>query len=251
MFFDVHCHLDFDSFDLDRKQVVERARTAGVEPICAGNSLKANEKIIEFSRELCLKFYLGWDMDFLSGNETLEENLEFLRRNKENILGLGEIGLDFKQNPAPKELQEKVFLAQVELAAELKLPIVVHSRGAEERVFESLDSMNFEPPVVMHCFLKSKLAKEILSRENFFASLPTVKCRDRTKLIEELPLEKLLCETDSPFLWKEENETPVRNEPRNVLEVYSEISAIKGIAVSQVEETIERSVSRIFGIKYS
>ncbi len=241
---DSHCHLEHPRFEGELKGVVKRARAAGVGlAVTAGSNLANNRRALELSGLYpgFVKCVIGLSPH--NAGEDLEENLGFLRANikanKNKITGIGEIGLDYHyfKKSWERERQGKVFEAQLVLAEELGLPVVIHSREAEEDVFQALSG--FGGRVVMHCFMKPKWVPECVKR-NYLVSVPTVKCAARVKTIKTTPLELLLCETDSPFLWRG------RNEPANVKEVYGEVARVKGMDFNKVVEQVYSNAAGVF-----
>jgi len=238
---DAHCHLEHPRFAGDAAAVVERAEAAGVGlAVTAGSNFSNNQKALELCRlyPRFLKCVIGLSPHD-AGSEELEKNIVLIRKNRDKIIGVGEIGLDYHhfKKKEGRERQVKVFGAQLELAAELRLPVVVHSREAEKEVFEVLEG--FKGTVVMHCFIRPERAAECAKR-GYFVSIPTTKCGEREEMIRAMPLERLLCETDSPFLWRG------RNEPANVREAYGEVAHVKETDFNKVVEQIYSNAREAF-----
>jgi uncharacterized protein (TIGR00288 family) len=226
---DSHCHLGHPRLEGRVPAIVERAEKAGVErAVTAGGDLESNQKALAIAAAHpgFARCVIGLSPhDALKGS--LEANMELVRQNAGKIAGIGEIGLDRHHFKKPDEWnrQEEVFTAQLELAEKLSLPAIIHSRDAEQRVLQILEG--FKGTVVMHCFMKAGLAAECANR-GYLVSVPTVDCPERLDTIQKTPLENLLCETDSPFLWKNG-----ANEPANVRTVYEAVARAKGVAVNK------------------
>lgn len=244
MYIDVHCHLDLCK---DIEEVIEHARKAGIGVIIAnGVDFETNRKILELSRKFnILKAALGiYPIDALKmSDKGINEEIDFIRKNKENIVAIGEVGLDFKESNERKK-QKETFLKFINLAKELNKPIIVHSRKAEDDCVEILETAMMKK-VIMHCFSgKLKLVKRI-AENAWFLSVPGIVSYSSQfqQIVKETPIENLLCETDAPYLHplREQN-----NEPANVIFSYKTIAQIKGLDLKEVENKIEKNYKRLF-----
>ncbi len=245
MLVDVHAHLDYKSFDRDLKAVLERAEAAGVKAIISnGLNPESNRKTLELAKEFkMIKPALGlYPSDaVMMTDEQIDEELGFI--SKQKIVAIGEVGLDFYKVPN-HERQEEVFIKMIGLAKKLNLPLIVHSRGAEERVFEILQQEKAKK-VVVHCFSGSlELAKKI-EKAGYYFSIPPIIAFSKSfqELAKEISVTKLLSETDSPFLSNVRGE---RNEPKNVSVVVKKISEIKKMDATEVENNFFMNFQRIF-----
>ena len=224
IFIDSHCHIDGEQFDTDRDEVVERANAAGVKLMLTigtgnphdGEIAKAVEVAERYENVFAAVGVHPHDAKLY--NEEAERHLIDLAKN-EKVIAWGEIGLDFYYHHSPHDVQIDVFRKQIKIAKELNLPIIIHSRDADDKTVEVLTEMcsyeNFRGGI-MHCFGGTTKMAQKLMEIGFlisFAGNVTFKkaenLRDAAKVV---PLEKLLIETDCPFL------TPVpfrgkRNEP--------------------------------------
>lgn len=247
VFIDTHCHLDFyDDKKID--EIVKRARKASVGIIInSGIEPDRTRKTMELHRKYPeIKVMLGiYPVEMLKMSEkTIQEEFDFIRENKDEIIAIGEIGMDMKESK-DIEKQKKNFERLIDLALELEKPVLVHSRKAELECIEVLEKKKAKK-VVMHCFSGSfKLVKRAMDNGWYF-TIPTNVTHSEhfQKMIKEVPIEKLLCETDSPFLhpMKERN-----NEPANVLYSYKKIAEIKGISLEETERVVEGNYKRLFG----
>lgn len=244
MYIDVHCHLDLCK---DIEEIVGRARKAGIGAIIAnGIDFETNRKILELSRRFnIVKVALGiYPIDALKmSDKGIKEEIDFIRKNKENIVAIGEVGLDFKESDERKK-QKETFLKFINLAKELNKPIIVHSRRAEDDCVEILEIAMMKK-VIMHCFSgKLKLVKRI-AENAWFLSVPGIVnySAQFQQIVRETPIENLLCETDSPFLHplREQN-----NEPANVVYPYKKIAEIKNLVLKDTERKIEDNYKRLF-----
>ncbi|MFB6245588.1 MAG: TatD family hydrolase [Candidatus Nanohaloarchaea archaeon] len=241
---DSHCHLDFERFDEDRNEVIERARNVLNYAVVAGCDPDRNSKV----RDLCR------DDDLLVTNyglhPTFTESFDCLERAVRQIrewepAAVGEIGLDHHQVTGKEERkeQESIFRSLLELAEELELPVTVHSRDAERRCFEVVEK--FDIRAFFHCFNgKPDLAEEIASSGHLIGVTTQVLYSDRVRTIaRSVDLESVLIETDSPFLYPDR-----RNEPSNVAEAAEELAEIKSAQETKVVETTSRNAKKFFGL---
>ncbi|MFB6190767.1 MAG: TatD family hydrolase [Candidatus Nanohaloarchaea archaeon] len=239
---DAHCHLDFDRFDSDREEVIDRCSQELEFVVNAGRNLETNRKSLELqeSHEAVVAT-LGLHPTHADDFDELEEVKRQVREN--NPVAVGEIGLDHHHvtESGARQRQEEVFREMVELAGELEKPVVVHSRDAEERAVEILKELN--AGAMLHCFNGSvELAREALESGMKIGVATQVLYSSRVReLVEELPLESMLLETDSPFLYR-----GGRNEPVNVRESAAEIADLKGCKVEKVIEATTANARQLF-----
>ena len=172
------------------------------------------------------------------------EEIEFIRKNKNKIIAIGEVGLDFLNEGADRENQKRVFQKFIELAKELDKPLVVHSRKAEKECIEMLEKSNVKK-VIMHCFSGKKTLIDKIAGKGWMFSVPaSVKYNEHFQnLVKRVDISQLLCETDSPFLHPFREE---KNEPSFVVEGYKKIAEIKGMSLIDVEKMVEGNFKRLF-----
>jgi TatD DNase family protein len=231
---DFHCHLDDPCFDENRWRIIDDCFASGFHALVAVAD-PYNERSLELTAEMVSR-YAGIDgtvgahphqANQYSG-EVEKRILAFLAGHK--VLAVGEVGLDFHYDLSPREIQVAVFRRQVAIAREHVLPLVIHSRQAEDQVLQILDQEKFALPVVFHCFTgDGDAAEEILRRGYFlsFSGIITFKNADGLRaVVAKTPLERLFSETDSPYL-APEPERGRTNSPLAVSRVAEKISAIK------------------------
>ena len=241
MFIDVHCHLDMvEKEGKSIKEIQSGSEVKKVKIVWAGVNPKVNRKILgekDFKGEICLGLY---PIDALSlSKKEIDEEIEFIRDNKDKIVGIGEVGIDHKEDLKQHERQEETFRKMIKLAKELDKVLVVHSRKAEEKCIEILEEEKAEK-VIMHVFSgKLKLVDRIVEN-GWSLSIPTnVKSSEHfQKVISMVPIEQLLCETDSPYMHPDK-EFP--NTPDKVIVSYEKIAEIKGLELEEVESRIEKN----------
>ena len=250
---DTHSHLFEEEFDNDRKECIERAINNNVKKIVlVGFSKETNLKAYNLSKEYDIFYPTAGIHPCEANGNYLEEfnNLkEFIKEHK--VYAIGECGLDYHYGIEFKEEQIKLFKLQLDLAIELDLPVIIHSRDAKQDTFDIIKSYNGKLKGVMHCYSGSlELAKEYI-KLGFYISLGgplTFKnAKEPKEVCLGIPLDKLLIETDCPYLAP----TPfrgTRNETSYVKYVLEAVSLIKGIPVNIVEEELEKNSERLFRI---
>ena len=246
---DSHCHLDFKQFDRDRSAVIERAMAAGVEMmINSGIDIPTNRKSLELaSKYPFIRATLGLNPNSLEdlSDRDLKAELDFIKENASRAVAVGEAGLDYYRckNQAARDRQIAVFRQVIDLAEELDLPLVIHSRDAEQ---QALEMVRDKKKVVFHCYGGSLGTMKEAVGLGFYISLATIVCRSGQHqiLARNVPLDKLLVETDSPFLAPGRG----RNEPSNVLESVKLIARIRNAEPSEIARATSENARRIFGI---
>ncbi|MFH1874976.1 MAG: TatD family hydrolase [Pseudomonadota bacterium] len=251
---DTHAHLTFPDFDQDREQVIKAAWDAGLEYIITiggGENLEGNIKACQLaaSHERIYAAVGFHPHDASQVQDDWYDQLAKLAAEKK-VVAIGEIGLDFFKNKSPKPVQEECFRRQIDLANRLNLPLIIHARDAHAEVLNIIQQQGRpEAGGVFHCFAGSpKFAWEVIN-QGFHISIPgivTFPNADTLKeVVAEIPLEKLMLETDCPFL------APVpfrgkRNAPAMVKEVAAKIAEIKGLSVSDVARITSLAAKRLF-----
>lgn len=255
MLFDTHAHLDDRQFKEDQGLVIERARRAGVELIVnVGYNIASARQTVELTRKY----------DFIYGTVGMHphdakdldgEGIRVLKQLAQDpkIVAIGEIGLDYYWNHSPHDVQQRVFRRMIDLAREVKLPIVIHDRDAHEDIFKIIKEEGAaEVGGVFHCYSGSwPLAKEAIKMGFFISIAGPITFQNAKKTVEvvkEIPLEHLLIETDCPYL------APMpyrgkRNEPAYVVHVAEAIAQIKGLSLEETAQATLDNGKRAFGIK--
>ena len=248
MYIDVHCHIDVYS-DAKIPEIVERARENGVGVIInSGVNLKSNRKTLELDRKYDeIKASLGvYPTDCLRmSNDELDDEIKFIRDNKEHIVAIGEVGLDLKESGIETlEKQKENFRKFISLGMELDMPIIVHSRQGEKEAVEVLEEMKAKK-VVMHCFFGGKkLIRRILDNGWYLTVSTCVGYnKEMQELVEIANIDKLLCETDSPFMHPDKKRN---NEPALVVKAYEKLSKIKNIELQEAVDIIKKTHVKLF-----
>ncbi len=249
---DTHCHLDMDAYKDDLHDVINRAKEAGVERlICIGIDGESSQRAIELSKSYDAVFATAGlhPHDARHYSEEFENSL--LQWAEERlIVAIGEIGLDYHYDHSPRDTQRKVFARQLELARRLDLPVVIHSREAQEDTYQILKDSGVTSGV-LHCYSGTLEMAERFMALGFYISIAgpvTFKKADKLKRVaSSVPDEYLLIETDSPYL------TPVpyrgkRNEPYYLRYVALEVARLRGITLEDVARITSVNAARLFGI---
>lgn len=257
-FLDSHAHLDDVAFEEDREQIISEIRKAGVVKVfSAGYSLEGSKKAIELSK----KYDFIHATCGISPNDipqTEEElwkvlnEIEDLAQKNDKVLAIGEIGLDYHWNKENIALQKLAFIAQIKMANTLQKPIVIHTREAVMDTLTILKENKVEKRGVFHCCpLNRELVKEAL-RLGFYISFAgpvTFKnSKNANEIIQMVPLDKILIETDSPYLSPEPFRGK-RNDSRNVKLVAQKIADVKNITLEEVANFTFANAKKIFQIK--
>ncbi|MBI3034879.1 TatD family hydrolase [Candidatus Woesearchaeota archaeon] len=254
---DVHSHLDHALLINKIDEIVHRAKNTGLRHIITnGINPETNRMCLELSRKYdVIECGMGiYPRDALkkeaeSGEYPLkiddfdiDEEIDFIRKNNGNIVAVSEVGLDFVNGESRQQIED--FEKMVKLAQELDKPLVAHSRKAELRCIEILESFKAKK-VVMHCFSGRKHLVKRTIENGWFITIPTTVVRSQQfqDIAKNAPITQLFCETDSPYL------SPYReksNEPAFVIESYSKIAEIKGMDMNEVVNNIYMNWQKVF-----
>jgi len=250
---DSHCHIDMPQFDADRDEVVARARAAGlaemlvVGEVGEGEALARSLRVAE-SYGLPVTAGLHPHQARLADERTWDEIRGLAREGR--IVAIGEIGLDFHYDYSPRDTQREVFRRQVRLARDVGLPLVIHTREADDETATLLEGEGAsETCGVIHCFTGGhELARRALAL-GFYISFSGIMAFPRAEVIQqvarEVPQDRLLVETDAPFLAPPPHRGK-RNEPGFVVEVARKLAALRETSVEQVGLLARRNYARLF-----
>lgn len=255
MLFDTHAHLNAEQFNEDLTEVIARAQEVGIENIVVvGFDRPTITRAMELVEEYDFMYAsVGWHP--VDAIDMTDEDLEWIEELAKHpkVVAIGEMGLDYHWDKSPKDVQKEVFRKQIHLAKRVKLPIIIHNREATSDIVEILrEEGASEVGGIMHCFSGSvEVAQECLQM-NFYISLGgpvTFKnARKPKEVAEAVPLDKLLIETDCPYLAPHPYRGK-RNEPSYVKLVAEQIAELKGITYEEVAEKTTANAKKLFGIK--
>jgi len=261
MFIDSHAHLDGERFDADREQVIARAREDGVQNIVAIGNGNGPEQV-DCGIQLAEKY------DFIYAtlgihphearlaDDAAYQNMERLARHPK-VIAWGEIGLDYFYDHSPREAQRQVFIRQMELAAAAKLPIVIHCRpseGSDDAWEDCLGLMRERWASkglggILHCFtgnwLQAKRALDMGFMISFAGNVTFPKAQQIRNAGLQVPLERILIETDSPYLAPTPHRGK-RNEPAFVKETARKLGELRGLSTEEVGDQTTRNFYKFF-----
>lgn len=256
--FDSHCHLNDEKYNEDRKELIENLRKQGVKRlVTAGYSIESSKEAIKLSKEYdFIHATIG-----ISPNDvpkTLKDldkdlnNIKDLYEEGEKIVAVGEIGLDYYWNTENKEIQKEAFKRQIELANNLNLPIQIHTREAIADTLEILKDNKVNRKGIFHCCpFNRELVKEGLKLGFYisFAGPATFKnSRNAVEIIKMVPDDKMLVETDSPYLSPEPFRGK-RNDPSRVQYIIKKIAEVKEKSFEEIEKMVYENANTIFNLK--
>ncbi|WP_110323741.1 TatD family hydrolase [Hungatella effluvii] len=252
MIFDTHAHYDDEQFDEDREELLASMQAYGVEAVTnIGASLASSQNTIELTK----KYPFVYGAIGVHPNEVDELNEDGIAWLKENsalpkIVAVGEIGLDYYWDEPGQEVQKKWFLRQLELAREVKLPVVIHSRDAAKDTLDIMKSFHAENlGGVIHCFSYTKeMAREYLNMGFYLGIGGVVTFKNAKKLkevVEYMPMEQMVLETDCPYLSPVPNRGK-RNSSLNLPYVVEEVARLKEISVDEVIEITNRNAKTMY-----
>ena len=256
-FFDSHSHYNDEAYEEDRREVLKAIYNEGVtKTVTIGYNIDKSKKAIELSEQYDFIYATVGihPSDIEKDEEKILKQIEEIRRlalNKK-VVAIGEIGLDYYWHKENKELQKFAFIKQIELANELNLPIVIHSRDAIMDTIEILKSIH-KPKFsgILHCCVLNKdLIKTGLDIGLYvsFAGPITFKNTKNTEIIRDIPNERILIETDCPYLSPEPNRGK-RNDSRNIKFTAQKIAEIKGLTLEEIAKITYSNAMKAFRIK--
>ncbi len=253
MYIDTHCHLDFPEFDADREEVIERSIREGLDGIInIGTGIESSKRGIELSE----RYNLVHPVVGIHPANVNDLSLSDVKRieelaGDEKVVGIGEIGLDFHYGREYEEKQKDFFRAHIEIAVRLRLPLIIHQRESRDEVIEILEKSVLPEKVVFHCFGGDRVLADYCRRKGFYISftgIVTFKKADDVRMIAgEFPLDRIMAETDAPYL------APVpfrgkRNDPSKVRYVVETIASVRGMELQDCARQILHNSRRFFNI---
>jgi TatD DNase family protein len=255
MLFDTHVHLNADQYNEDLEEVIARAQEAGVtNMVVVGFDRPTITRAMELVEQYeFLYACVGWHP--VDAIDMTDEDLLWIEElaSHRKVVAIGEMGLDYHWDKSPKDIQKEVFRKQIRLAKKVQLPIVIHNREATADIVDILKEEGAEEVGgIMHCFSGSAEVAKKCVKMNFYISLGgpvTFKNAKKPKEVAaEIPLDKLLIETDCPYLAPHPYRGK-RNEPGYVKLVAEEIAEIKGLTFEEVADATTRNAKKVFAIK--
>lgn len=253
MYIDTHAHLNFKAFNLDWAQVIEKAKSAGIEAIInVGSNLKTSLKAVEIAEKSDGMYAaVGLHPIHVKDEKFDEEKFLGLAKHKK-VVAIGETGLDYYYDKSNTEAQKEIFVKSIKLAQVVSKPIIMHSREATKDLLPVLMAEGSLPSGVMHCFEGDWQFAKIILDMGFYISFTGLitfsKNRTTEEVIYEAPLERILIETDCPYMTPDPYRGK-RNEPAYVVEVARKIAEIKKISQEKVAEQTSKNARELFKLK--
>ena len=251
---DSHCHLDHEPLFNQISEVLVRSKNAGIKKlltICTTN--ESFKKILELIK-LDSMIYGTFGIHPHEANKDIVNTQMIINNIKKDkkLIGVGESGLDFYYNHSDKDKQVLSFKSHIEASIELKIPIIVHSRNAENETFDILNSYKKNnPKILMHCFTGSKkFADRLMSFNTFFSASGIITFKNSNDLqdtFKEIPLDRLLIETDSPFLAPMPKRGK-KNEPSYIKYTLEKLSELKEISSSKISDITTQNFENLFSL---
>lgn len=251
---DSHCHLNFPDFAEDREAVIARAREAGVgvmQTICTHMGEAEEVRAIAEAHEN-IWCSVGVHPNHVAESPLVEEAELEVQTRFGKVIGIGETGLDYHYEHSPRALQQESFRRHLRVAGRAGLPVIVHTRAADEDTVQLVDEALKEQPSLtglIHCFSTSRMLAEEMIARGFYISLSGIltfkKAQELQEIAADLPLERLLVETDAPYL------APVpyrgkRNEPAHTRHTLAFLAALKGVSEEEAARTTTANFFRLF-----
>ncbi|MBP5427038.1 MAG: TatD family hydrolase [Clostridiales bacterium] len=256
MYFDTHAHYDDEQFDEDRYEVIQRVHEEGVDIIVnVGASMDTSVKSVDIANKYDYVYAsVGVHPHEVEG--LTDDYLEILRQlicqNRGKVVAVGEIGLDYYRNPIPKDVQKEFFVQQIDLARQMKLPVIIHDRDAHQ---DTLDVIRDEDVGkiggIVHCFSGSKeMAEEVIRRGLYVAIGGVVTFKNAKKLVDVvrvIPEERLLIETDLPYLTPEPFRGG-RNDSSYLKYIVDKIADIKETSSEYIAKVTMENAKRVYNL---
>ena len=253
MYFDTHAHYDDEQFDIDRDELLASMPASGVSLIVnPASNLDSCRKVLEIANKFPF-VYAAVGVHPHDAKEMDDDSIGLIRdmAKNEKVVAIGEIGLDYHYDLSPRDVQKKRFYQQLELARELKLPVIIHEREACQDTMDIITQFKNLKGVV-HCFSGSwETAQQILDMGWYISFTGAVTFKNAKKAPEvaaKMPIDRLMLETDSPYM------APVplrgrRNDSRNLPYIAETIAQLRGITREEVAATTLENGKKFFGIE--
>lgn len=252
---DTHCHLNHPDYAHDLPEVLRRAEEAGVEQIvCAGYDLDSSAQAVDLARKIrMVHAAVGiHPHDASAMTPQTEDQLREMASDREHVVAVGETGLDYFRNLSPKEVQQESFRRHIRMAKELDLPLIIHSRDAQADVLAILGEEGMPPRgVVMHCLPSDQnFARKSLEMGCYLGIAGPVTFQNAEKLrgiVRDLPLDRLLLETDAPYLTPHPHRGQ-RNEPSYLPLVAAVLAEAQGVTPDDMAAQTASNARKLFGL---
>ncbi len=251
---DTHCHINFEDYNNDRDEVIKRSQNTLDAIINSGTNIEENNNVLKLSKEYENFIYPTFGFHPVTSQDSTQNEInktqKHLIENIDNILAIGEVGMDYfyVKDKKLRQRQKEIFTSFIDIANDYKVPLLMHVRDCEKKAFNILEDYDNIPYVIFHCFSGSlKTAKRIMDKGNYYMSFSTMICYSKRHqdLIKDISLDYILTETDSPYLAMTKEE---RNEPINVEKAIEKIAEIKNIEKNEVDRITTKNAVKVFNL---
>ena len=249
---DSHCHLDHEPLFDDLENIIKRSKDVGITKILTiCTTLKSFKNIIEIVKKDKIIFgTFGIQPHETNENQVTKNIIKHNINNNDKIIGIGETGLDFYYNNSDKKVQLKSFEEHIKASIDMNIPLIVHSRNAEKETYDILNHFNDSKlKILMHCFTGSKeFSEKLLKFNSFFSASGIITFKNSIDLqntFKSLPLERLLIETDSPYLAPVPNRGK-KNEPSFIKHTAKKLAELKEISFEKLIGKTSQNFNKLF-----
>ena len=250
---DIHCHLDFEDYNSDRDEVIERAKNKLTAIINSGTSYEGNKVVLKLSKKYNGFIYPTLGFHPINSGKTSDVDIKIaidhITEHINDFVAIGEVGMDYFyiKDKGERERQKEIFKQFADLAEIHKKPILIHCRDAEKKAFNIIKEYDNIPSVIFHCYSGSLKTADKLVDNGYYMSFANMLSysKQHQELIKNIPIENILTETDSPYLSTNRGE---RNEPYNVYKTIYKIAEIKGIDLDLADKITENTAKNVFNI---
>ena len=249
---DSHCHLDHEPLFDDLENIIKRSKDVGITKILTiCTTLKSFKNIIEIVKKDKIIFgTFGIHPHETNENQVTKNIIKHNINNNDKIIGIGETGLDFYYNNSDKKVQLKSFEEHIKASIDMNIPLIVHSRNAEKETYDKLNHFNDKKlKILMHCFTGSKeFSEKLLKFNSFFSASGIITFKNSIDLqntFKSLPLERLLIETDSPYLAPVPNRGK-KNEPSFIKHTAKKLAELKEISFEKLIGKTSQNFNKLF-----
>ncbi|WP_432455182.1 MULTISPECIES: TatD family hydrolase [unclassified Agarivorans] len=256
--FDIALNLTSSQFDKDREQVLQRAQAAGVSGmLLLASDLAESQQVSDLAQQWPGVCYATAGVHPHHAKSVSPTDIATLKPlfTQTQVLAVGECGLDFNRDFSPRPQQEAIFEAQLALAAELKLPVVMHERDAHQRFIDILKPWRDHlPGAVLHCFTSDQAALKACLDLDLYIGITGWVCDERRGLdlqqrVKEIPINRLLLETDAPYLLPRDLKPKPksrRNEPCYLPHIYQRVAQLRGESLVELQQQVQQNARRLF-----
>lgn len=253
-FFDTHSHYNDEAFCEDREEVFKKIKDANIEKIiivcCSENEIDITMEIMKKHKDMYFAF--GLHPEYKMSNDYLEKLENLINNHRDQIVAVGEIGLDYHYTKEDKERQKEMFKDQIRFANKMKLPVIIHSRDAGEDTAKVLEEVKPQFGLVFHCYQPNGATLNTILKNDYYASFTgniTFKRNDFFyDVIKKIPIDRIMVETDCPYMAPEPHRG-TRNDSSNIPIMVQKIAEIFDKDIEEMANILYNNSLRFFNIK--